>query len=57
MIRCSVCKRFIGKITYLINKFTEEISDVKGVCSRCGEVEAEYDCYEDIVGFEGDSNE
>ena len=51
MIRCSICKRFIGKITYMINTFTEEVSDVKGVCSRCGIVPVEYDCYEDIVGW------
>ncbi|MFX1479992.1 MAG: hypothetical protein ACFFCI_17880 [Promethearchaeota archaeon] len=55
MLRCSKCKRFIkgNTVTYLFNKFTEEIKDVRGVCSKCGEVEVEWDCYEDIVGYEG----
>ena len=51
MNRCSICKRFIKNINYMINKFTEEISNVKGTCSRCGVVPVEYDCYEDIVGW------
>lgn len=54
MIRCSICKRFISwrTVTYLYNECTQEISEVKGKCSLCGNVEVEYDCYEDIVGWD-----
>lgn len=54
MIRCSKCKRFISPktVTYLYSELTTEISDVKGKCSHCGEVDVQYDCYEDIVGWE-----
>lgn len=54
MIRCSKCKRFISPktVTYLYSDLTTEVSDVKGKCSHCGEVDVEYDAYEDIVGWE-----
>jgi len=52
MIRCSKCKRFVKNVTYEINRATEEISNVRGDCSRCGEqVPCDWDCYEDLVGY------
>ena len=51
MIRCSICKRFVKNVTYEFNKFTDQIRNVRGECSRCGDVKVEWDCYEDLVGF------
>jgi hypothetical protein len=51
MITCSVCKKFVKDIQYMINGF-EEINDVTGVCKRHGRVPANYEFYEEIAGGE-----
>ena len=53
MIRCSKCKRFVKNVRYMLNEFTDHTSDVTAWCKHCHKrVEAEYDCYEDLVGYE-----
>jgi len=49
-IRCSKCGRFVKNVTYDINETTDTITNVEGFCSKCGIVELNWDCYEDLVG-------
>ena len=48
MIVCSICKKFVKKIEYMINGL-EDIKDVTGICKRHWRVKAEWDDYDEIV--------
>lgn len=57
-IRCKKCKRFAKLLDFKINALTENIRNVRVDCKFCGKIqEAEYDCYEDIMGYNGDIND
>ena len=47
MITCSQCKKFISNITYEINGL-EDIRNVRGDCKKHGNVEADWDDYDEI---------
>lgn len=48
MVVCSICKKFVKKIEYMINGL-EEIKDVTGICKRHGRVKVDWDDYDEIV--------
>jgi hypothetical protein len=52
MVTCSLCKKFVKDIEYMINGF-EDISDVTGVCKKHGRIKADYEDYYEIVPEEG----
>lgn len=46
--RCK-CGRFVGSVCYTV-MWDESISDVRGECAACGEVEIEEWDYESLIG-------
>jgi uncharacterized protein with PIN domain len=36
--RCPNCGRFVGNVTYSMDSLEERVHDIRGDCSRCGEV-------------------
>jgi hypothetical protein len=51
VIRCPRCKKFLSKIRYALNGL-EELVWVRGNCKKHGRVDAEYECYEEVLGLE-----
>lgn len=49
MIVCSMCKRFVKDIDYMING-NGDIKDVFVVCKKHGRIEAYWETYEEVVG-------
>lgn len=47
MIRCIQCKKFVKNVTYQING-NEDIRNVRGDCKNHGNVEVDWDDYEEI---------
>lgn len=38
-MKCITCGRFVSNVWATKNDFTEEITEVRGVCSQCGDVD------------------
>jgi len=53
MLVCSQCKRFVkhSTIYYKINGF-DQIMEVKGKCKKCGTVDIDWGCYEEVAGYD-----
>ena len=51
MITCPVCRKFVRHISTVVNGL-DEIVSVKAICKTHGEVDADYETYEEVIGGE-----